>query len=63
MKGTVKIWLDLTKKAIKDECYGDKDLEELGEEEEIDSEGLKDLAKRLNEKLKDNPQEKSSPKQ
>lgn len=41
-----------------DKRYGDKDLEELGEEAEIDSEGLKDLVKRLNEKLKDNPQEK-----
>jgi hypothetical protein len=49
--------VDLVNKE-EDKRYGDKDLEELGEEAEIDSEGLKDLAKRLNEKLKDNPQEK-----
>lgn len=41
-----------------DERYREKDLEELGEEAEIDSEGLKELAKRLNEKLKTKPEDK-----
>lgn len=41
-----------------DEYYRDKDLEELGEEAEIDSEGLKELAQRLNEKLKEKPKNK-----
>ena len=41
-----------------DEYYRDKDLEELGEEAEIDSEGLKELAQRLNEKLKEKPKDK-----
>lgn len=35
-----------------------KDLEELGEDAEIDSEGLKELAQRLNEKLKGKPKDK-----
>jgi transposase len=41
-----------------EESYGDKDLEELGEEAEVDSESLKELAKRLNEKLKEKPKDK-----
>jgi transposase len=44
--------------AEEEESYGDKDLEEMGEEAEIDSEGLKELAKRLSEKLKDKPKDK-----
>lgn len=42
--------------------YGDKDLEELGEESEIDSEELKELAQRLSEKLKGNPEDKKAKK-
>jgi transposase len=34
-----------------DEEYGDRDLEEMGEESEIDSSSLKELAQRLSEKL------------
>lgn len=44
--------------AEEEEHYGDKDLEELGEDAEIDSEDLKELAKRLNEKLKEKPKDK-----
>jgi len=44
--------------AAEEEQYGEKDLEELGEEAEIDSEGLKELAKRLSEKLKEKPEDK-----
>jgi hypothetical protein len=44
--------------AEEEERYGDKDLEELGEEAEIDTEDLKELAKRLNEKLKERPKDK-----
>jgi transposase len=44
--------------AEEEERYGDKDLEELGEDAEIDSEDLKELAKRLNEKLKERPKDK-----
>jgi hypothetical protein len=44
--------------AEEEEQYGEKDLEELGEEAEIDSEGLKELAKRLSEKLKGKPKDK-----
>jgi len=42
--------------------YGDKDLEEMGEESEIDSEELKELARRLSEKLKGNPKDKQAKK-
>lgn len=38
--------------------YGEKDLEEMGEESEIDSEELKELAERLSEKLKEKPKDK-----
>lgn len=41
-----------------DAQYGDKDLEEMGEESEVDSEELKELAQRLSEKLKRNPEDK-----
>lgn len=41
-----------------EERYGEKDLEELGEEAEIDSEGMKELVERLNEKLKEEPKDK-----
>jgi ribosomal protein L16 Arg81 hydroxylase len=35
--------------------YGDKDLEELGEDHEIDSQKLKELAERLSKKLAKDP--------
>jgi len=38
--------------------YGDKDLEELGEDSEIDTEKLKELAERLSKKLADDPENK-----
>ncbi len=41
-----------------EERYEEKDLEELGEEAEIDSEDLKELAKQLNEKLREKPKDK-----
>lgn len=44
--------------AEEDERYGDKDIEELGDEAEIDSQGLRDLAERLNKKLKFKPKDK-----
>ena len=44
------------------EAYGDKDLEEMGEEAGIDSEKLKAKAKELNEKLKNKPNDKETKK-
>jgi hypothetical protein len=41
-----------------DRLYGDKDLEEMGEEAVIDSESLQELTRQLNEKLKREPQDK-----
>ena len=41
-----------------DQRYGDKDLEEMGEEADIDSESLQELTRELNEKLKKQPQDK-----
>jgi transposase len=38
--------------------YGEKDLEEVGEESEVNSEELKELAQRLSEKLKGQPKDK-----
>lgn len=38
--------------------YGEQDLEELGEESEINSQELKGLAERLSQKLKENPKNK-----
>lgn len=39
--------------------YGDKDLEELGEDSEIDSEKLHELAERLSKKLAEDPENKA----
>jgi transposase len=39
--------------------YGDKDLEEVGEGKEIDSEKLKEVAERINQKLKRDPKNKT----
>lgn len=39
-----------------DEEYGDKDLEELGEDSQIDARELEELARRLSEKLKGKPE-------
>lgn len=44
------------------EEYGERNLEELGEESEIDSESLKELAKRLSEKLECKPEDKQTKK-
>jgi transposase len=41
-----------------DRLYGDKDLEEMGEEADIDSQSLQELTRELNEKLKKKPQDK-----
>jgi len=45
-----------------DEEYGDRDLEEMGEESEIDSNSLKELAKRLSEKLNHHAGDKTTKK-
>jgi transposase len=45
-----------------EEEYGDKDLEELGEDSEIDSEKLKELADRLSRKLAEDPKDKEAKK-
>lgn len=45
-----------------EEEYGDKDLEELGEDSEIDSEKLKELADRLSKKLAEDPKDKEAKK-
>ena len=42
-----------------EEEYGDRDLEELGEESEIDADKLKDLAERLSKKLREEPKNKA----
>ncbi len=39
--------------------YGDRDLEELGEESEIDTKKLEDLAERLSQKLMQDPENKT----
>jgi transposase len=44
--------------AADEERYGEKDLEEMGEGKEIDSEELKKAAHRINEKLKKEPKNK-----
>ena len=41
-----------------DRLYGDKDLEEYGEDADIDSQSLRELTRQLNEKLKRVPQDK-----
>jgi transposase len=41
-----------------DQLYGDKDLEELGEEADIDSQSIRELTSQLNEKLKQEPKDK-----
>ena len=73
-KSTDKYRADLDKKVkelfeeinalnqAEDAEYGDKDLEEMGEESEIDSEELKELAQRLSEKLKGKPEDKRAKK-
>lgn len=45
--------------AAEDERYGDADLEEVGEGKEIDAEAMKAAAKRINERLKDDPKNKT----
>ena len=45
-----------------DREYGDKNLEEMGEGKEINSEELEELAKELNEKLKKEPDDKKAKK-
>lgn len=69
-KSTDKYRADLEKKVkelfgeidalnqAEDAEYGEKDLEEMGEESEIDSAELKELAQRLSEKLKKKPEDK-----
>jgi transposase len=44
--------------AAEDEIYGDEDLEEMGEKNEVSSEDLKKLADRMSEKLKEKPENK-----
>jgi transposase len=44
--------------AAEEERYGEKDLEEVGEGKEIDTEELKKAAQRINEKLKKEPKNK-----
>jgi transposase len=44
------------------ERYGDKDLEEMGEDAKIDSEKLKKKIEELNERLKKNPKDKKTAK-
>ena len=44
--------------AAEEERYGEKDLEEMGEGKEIDSEELKKAVQRINEKLKKEPKNK-----
>lgn len=39
--------------------YGDKDLEEVGEGKEIDSEELKEVAEKINQRLKNDPKNKT----
>jgi transposase len=41
-----------------DRLYGDKDLKELGEDADIDSESIRELGRQLNEKLKKEPKDK-----
>jgi len=41
-----------------DRLYGDKDLEELGEDADIDSQSLQELTRQLNETLKKDPKDK-----
>jgi len=41
-----------------EEKYGDADLEEVGEGKEIDTEKLKEAARKINERLKQKPEEK-----
>lgn len=45
--------------AAEEEAYGDDDLEEVGEGKEIDSQKLKEVAERINEKLAEDPKNKS----
>jgi transposase len=45
--------------AAEEAQYGDKDLEEVGEGKEIDSEKLKEVAEKINQKLKKDPKNKS----
>lgn len=47
---------------VEEEEYGEKDLEELGEDSEIDSEKLKELAERLSKKLEGEPENKAAKK-
>jgi len=44
--------------AAEEEEYGDKDLEEMGEGKEIDTEKLKEAARKINERLKQKPEDK-----
>jgi len=44
--------------AAEEEEYGDADLEELGEGKEIDVEKLKEAARKINERLRQQPEEK-----
>lgn len=45
--------------AAEEEKYGEQDLEEVGEGKEIDSDQLKEVAERINEKLKKDPKNKA----
>lgn len=45
--------------AAEEAQYGDRDLEEVGEGKEIDSEKLKEVADRINQKLKKDPKNKT----
>jgi hypothetical protein len=44
--------------AAEEEEYGDRDLEEMGEGKEIDVEKLKEAARKINERLRQQPEEK-----
>ena len=44
--------------AAEEERYGDADLEEVGEGKKIDTEKLKEAARKINERLKQNPEDK-----
>ena len=45
--------------AAEEAQYGDKDLEEVGEGKEIDSEKLKEVAEKINQKLRNDPKNKT----
>lgn len=45
--------------AAEEAQYGDQDLEEVGEGKEIDSEKMKEIAEKINQKLKEDPKNKT----